>query len=138
MVIVTTVIDKVIGLQDMSEERSKNTFLSGAIPLSNQSQEQTGGFMIACNLSVLLRIKYILSYDTGLSSFAGIELDCLKNKARLLQGKLKKSLSAIHSMFSMKKVTLKKLQSLLGLLNFVCSVDVPGRIFLHRLIYHIT
>jgi hypothetical protein len=33
-----------------------------------------------------------------------------------------------------KKVTLKDLQSLIGLLNFACSVIVPGRAFLRRLI----
>lgn len=67
-------------------------------------------------------------------TFAGIELDCVKNEARLPQEKVEKSLSAIRSMFSRKKVTLKELQSLLGLLNFACSVVVPGRVFLRRLI----
>ena len=33
-----------------------------------------------------------------------------------------------------KKVTLKELQSLIGLLQFACSVVVPGRPFLRRLI----
>ena len=33
-----------------------------------------------------------------------------------------------------KKVTLKELQPLCGLLNFACSVVTPGRAFLRRLI----
>ena len=33
-----------------------------------------------------------------------------------------------------KKVTLKELQSLIGCLNFACSIVVPGRAFLRRLI----
>ena len=33
-----------------------------------------------------------------------------------------------------QKVTLRELQSLIGLLNFACSVVVPGRAFLRRLI----
>ena len=33
------------------------------------------------------------------------------------------------------KVQLKELQSLIGLLNFACSVIVPGWAFLRRLIY---
>ena len=33
-----------------------------------------------------------------------------------------------------KKVTLREIQSLNGLLNFACSVVVPGRAFLRRLI----
>ena len=35
---------------------------------------------------------------------------------------------------SRRKVTLKELQSLIGLWNFACSVIVPGRVFLRRLI----
>lgn len=35
---------------------------------------------------------------------------------------------------SHKKVTLRELQSLIGLLNFSCCVIVPGRVFLRRLI----
>ena len=31
-------------------------------------------------------------------------------------------------------MTFKELQSLIGLLNFACSVVMPGRVFLHRLI----
>jgi len=68
-------------------------------------------------------------------TFAGIELDCVKKEAsRLPHQKVEKSLSAIRRMCSRKKVTLKELQSLLGLLNFACSVVVPGRVFLRRLI----
>ncbi len=33
-----------------------------------------------------------------------------------------------------EKVQLKELQSLIGLLNFACSVVIPGRAFLRRLI----
>ena len=33
-----------------------------------------------------------------------------------------------------KKVTLKQLQSLIGLLNFACNVVSPGRTFCRRLI----
>jgi len=51
-------------------------------------------------------------------SFAGIELDCLAFEARLPQEKIQKCLSAIEHTLSRKKVTLKELQSLIGLLNF--------------------
>ena len=33
-----------------------------------------------------------------------------------------------------RKVTLREIQSLTGLLNFACTVIVPGRAFLRRLI----
>ena len=47
---------------------------------------------------------------------------------------MEKGLLAIHSLHGKKKVTLKELQSLIGLLNFACSVVTPGRVFLRRLI----
>ena len=65
-------------------------------------------------------------------SFAGIELDTLKMEARLPPDKLVKTL--IEDFFGRKKVILKEMQSLIGILNFTCSVIVPGRTFLHRLI----
>lgn len=54
--------------------------------------------------------------------FAGIELDCSKNEARLPIKKVEKCLSPIRSMLKRRKVTLKERQSLLGLLNFACRV----------------
>ena len=63
-----------------------------------------------------------------------IELDCSRNEARLPHEKVEKCLLAIHSLLGKKKVTLKELQSLIGLLNFACSVVTPGRVFLQRLI----
>ena len=40
----------------------------------------------------------------------------------------------IQDFLKRKKVTLKDMQSLIGLLNFTCSVVVPGRTFLRRMI----
>ena len=67
-------------------------------------------------------------------SFAGIELDTNKMEARLPNDKLTKCRSLIQEFICKKKVTLQELQSLIGLLNFTCSVIVPGRTFLRRLI----
>ena len=67
-------------------------------------------------------------------TFAGIELDCSRNEARLPHEKVEKCLLAIRGVLGRKKVTLKELQSLIGLLNFVCSVVTPGSVFLLRLI----
>jgi len=67
-------------------------------------------------------------------TFAGIELDCIKNEARLPKEKVEKSLPAIRILLGRRKVSLKELQSLIGLLNFACSVVVPGRVFFRRLI----
>jgi hypothetical protein len=55
-------------------------------------------------------------------TFAGIELDSLKWEARLPKDKIEKCVQCIASFLTRKKVTLKELQSLIGLLNFACSV----------------
>ena len=67
-------------------------------------------------------------------AFARIELDCSRNKARLPHEKVEKCLLAIRNLLGRKKVTLKELQSLIGLLNSACAVVTPGRVFLRRLI----
>ena len=67
-------------------------------------------------------------------TFAGIQLDCCKNEAGLPMEKVEKRLSAIRNLLSRRKVTLKELQSLISLLNFACSVIVPGRVFIRMLI----
>jgi hypothetical protein len=50
--------------------------------------------------------------------------------------KIAKCVETISSFLQRKKVTLKDLQSLMGLLNFARSVIEPGRLFLRRLIDH--
>ena len=71
--------------------------------------------------------------DTTLP-FLGITLDTLKLEARLPQDKIDKCRSLLRKFLTKPKVTLKELQSLIGVLNFACSVIVPGRAFLRRLI----
>lgn len=66
--------------------------------------------------------------------FLGIELDTVNMEARLPEEKIVKIQNALHSAKRRKKMTLRKLQSLIGLLNFACCVVVPGRAFLRRLI----
>ena len=67
-------------------------------------------------------------------SFVGIELDATKFEARLPEDKIEKCKQLISDFLKRKKATLKEVQSLVGLLNFACSVIVPGRAFLRRLI----
>jgi hypothetical protein len=68
--------------------------------------------------------------------FAGIELDSVEGEARLPMEKIAKCVETISSFLQRKKVTLKDLQSLIGLFNCACSVIEPGRAFLRRLIDH--
>ena len=67
-------------------------------------------------------------------SFVGIALDTVLKDARLPQDKLDKCVTTIWEFGHRKKVTLCELQSLIGPLNFECSVVQPGRGFLRRLI----
>ena len=62
-------------------------------------------------------------------SFVGIELDTCKLEARLPHDKIDKCTNTIQDFLKCKKVTLKDMQSLIGLLNFTCSVVVSGRTF---------
>ena len=67
-------------------------------------------------------------------AFAGIELDTVLMEARLPQEKLDKCRDLLSTFLRRRKVTLQEIQSLTGLLNFACTVVVPGRAFLRRLI----
>ena len=67
-------------------------------------------------------------------AFLGIELDTVKMEARLPQEKIQKRKLALDAVKKCKKITLRNLQSLIGLLNFACCVVVLGRAFLQRLI----
>ena len=67
-------------------------------------------------------------------SFAGIELDTVRSEAHLPHDKVMHCTSMLSDYLKCKKVTLWELQSLIGLLNFACSVVLPGRAFLRRLI----
>ena len=66
--------------------------------------------------------------------FAGIELDTDKMEACLPEEKLRKCVTLIYEFIKCKKVSLKEIQSLISLLNFTCSVVIPGRTFLRRMI----
>ena len=62
-------------------------------------------------------------------TFLGIELDTITLDNVL---KIKNSLSEMRVR---RKITLRELQSLIGLLSFACCFVQPGRTFLRRLIY---
>ena len=53
---------------------------------------------------------------------------------RLPLDKLHDARNKIDTMYRRKKVTLREVQSLIGTLNFACTVLVPGRTFLRRII----
>lgn len=72
-------------------------------------------------------------HATAVITFMGLELDSNLMEARLPQDKLIKLRTQLTTVSKSRKVTLKELQSIIGLLNFCCQVVVPGRSFLRRL-----
>jgi hypothetical protein len=57
--------------------------------------------------------------------FLGLEIDTLEMVKRIPQDKLVEVRHKLHMVLSKKKVTLKELQSLVGLLNF-CARAIPS------------
>ncbi len=60
-------------------------------------------------------------------------MDTKRMELRLPQDKLATALDKVNDMCKRKRVQLRNLQSLLGLLSFCCKAIVPGRAFLRRL-----
>ena len=67
-------------------------------------------------------------------TFLGIEIDTQQRQVRLPDEKVHQCVQEIKGLIGCKKVRLRKLQSVIGLLNFACQVILPGRAFLRRLI----
>ncbi|XP_071150453.1 uncharacterized protein [Mytilus edulis] len=63
----------------------------------------------------------------------GIEIDSTQMVARLPMEKIEKILQLLSKYKCKRSISLRELQSLLGLLNFACGVTIPGRAFLRRL-----
>ncbi|XP_053575778.1 uncharacterized protein LOC128665045 [Bombina bombina] len=65
--------------------------------------------------------------------FLGIEIDTQARLCRLPPDKVQGMLEAVRAAVSNAVISLKQLQSLLGLLNFACRVIPMGRVFNRRL-----
>ena len=103
-------------------------------PTESLCHSQLNIFLDTCHY---LGIPIALEKTIGPSqilSFAGVELDSCLMEARLPPNKVEKCKGLISDFLKRKRVTLREAQSLTGLLNFACSVVVPGRAFLRRLI----
>ena len=74
---------------------------------------------------------------TNYLSFLGIDLDTQLMISRIPDDKIVKFMNIIDEFLDSKSVTLRKLQSLTGMLNFTCSVIRPAKTFSRRL-YNLT
>lgn len=103
-------------------------------PSEAKCQVDLDNFLCLCRrIGVPIADEKTMGPATALQ-FAGITLDTVLMEARLPEDKLDKCRAQLVDFCSRKSVTLKELQSLIGLLNFACCVVVPGRAFLRRLI----
>lgn len=66
--------------------------------------------------------------------FLGLELDSEKMEVRIPLHKIQEIIDRIDNFLQREKVTLREMQSLIGVLNFACRAVVPGRPFCRRLI----
>ena len=66
-------------------------------------------------------------------TFLGIQLDTKTMCASLPEDKVEKFSNMIHEFMLCKSVTLTRIQSLCGMLNFLCSIIVPARAFIRSL-----
>ena len=100
---------------------------------SNECQFALDSFLQVCSdVGVPIKAEKTQLPTTRITIY-GIEIDSDLMIARLPIDKLEKVKDLLLRYKCRKKVTLKELQSLLGLLNFACSVIIPGRAFLRRL-----
>ena len=105
-----------------------------AAPTYHQCRIDLARFLSLCDyLGVPMAPEKTVG-PSNILTFAGIELDSLRMEARLPLDKTEKCKAMVSAFLRRKKVTLREIQSLTGLLNFACSVVVPGRAFLRRLI----
>ena len=89
-------------------------------------------FISLCSyLGIPIAPKKTVGPETELP-FVGITLDSIRMEARLPEEKLEKCCTMLLFFYKRRKVRLCELQSLIGLLNFTCSVVLPGRTFLRR------
>ena len=100
-----------------------------------QCQQNLNRFILLCSqLGVPIAPNKTCGPSTTLT-FAGI--DTIRCEARLPRDKIAKCVDIIKDFLHRKKVKLKELQSLLGLLNFAASVVAPGVAFM-RCLYDLT
>ena len=67
-------------------------------------------------------------------SYLGLEIDARAGLVRVPSDKLGKLRSMLVWALGRQKLSLREVQSLVGMLNFVCRAVLPGRAFLRRLI----
>ncbi|XP_062614297.1 uncharacterized protein LOC134276023 [Saccostrea cucullata] len=101
---------------------------------SESCKNDLTNFLFLCkNIGVPIKMSKTQTPTTKIIIY-GIEIDSDKMEARLPADKINKIKMHLVELLQKDQTTLRELQSLIGLLNFACSVVVPGRAFLRRMI----
>lgn len=108
-------------------------FFIGPADLPNCKNDLTHFLYLCKTIGVPIKMSKTQTPTKSIIIY-GIEIDSTKMEARLPLGKVEKIRTHLLNMQSREQTNLRDLQSLIGLLNFACSVVVPGRAFLRRLI----
>ena len=107
-------------------------FFVGA-PESRQCQDHLDQFLHLCkSINIPIKQQKTVRPTTCITIY-GIEVDSSAMITRLPEDKVDRIRNLLEQFKCRKKVLLKELQSLLGLLNFATTCVVPGRTFLRRL-----
>ena len=100
---------------------------------SNKCSADLSTFISICSdIGIPLKKEKTVWPTTSLIIY-GIEIDSVNMVSRLPEQKVIKIRMLLHEFSKRKKVKLRQLQSLLGLLNFATGCVVPGSAFLRRL-----
>jgi len=100
---------------------------------SNLCKSSLENFLTVCrHIQIPIKYEKTVTPTTKLIIY-GIEVDSENMIIRLPQDKVEKIKRKLSEIQKKRKITLKQLQSIIGLLNFACGCIVPGRAFLRRL-----
>ena len=95
--------------------------------------QSTGFSCLAKEIGLPIKTEKTV-YPTTHLIFLGLEFDTVCFEVRLPHDKFVQLKSEIQKIQKKKSVTLRELQSLIGMLNFACNLISPGRTLLRRLI----
>lgn len=109
-------------------------FLFGGKPLTTDCLSIMHCFFRICARLGIPVATEKTEWPTTILVYLGLEIDSEKMEVRMPHVKIIEIISKIVAVKCEKKVTLKVMQQLIGVLNFATRVIVPGRPFLRRLI----
>ena len=107
-------------------------FFAGASP--SDCKHAMHCFMAMCERFGIPIAQEKTEGPVNVITYLGLEIDALNFQIRVPEEKMSALVLMLQDFMTKSKVTLRKMQSLIGSLNFVCKAVGPGRAFLRRLV----